>query len=361
MKRSCLVKAFVYLCPLAVVIFLWNTLYLRDVQLRHWDDYQSSSLPQHASAGTTMSMAELRAQAHAILAERKGKFPCDSAALAGPDNHQIFYNRIGKAGSSTISTLFQKTIYRRNGVQLHLHLDEPSKRGSDEFMTQQGELELIQKIVGRPRHAWMDPSTHSVFVYHAFFLNFTRYGLRLPMYINLLREPAERYVSQKAFWDTLPDIGPLTREHGATLEECLQQGQQHLIGCPPLNYQTSYLCGHELDCRDPPDDASFLQAVRHVVENYAVVGTLEQLNDFKEQIVTMFPEFISPQHRHLWHPTSTTAAVNVNKHKHVNESLLGSVRQANKYDAILYEIVQQISAQRLAACRRKSTTNTTDA
>jgi len=219
-------------------------------------------------------------------------------------------------------------------------------------MTRQGELELIQKIVGNPELKFMDPMTQrGLFVYHAFFLNFTRYGLDAPIYINVVREPAERYASQFAFWKTLPDIGKLTKDHGSTLPVCLEG--QH-IGCPPLNYQTSYLCGHEPDCRDPPTDESFLRAVHHVVENYAVVGTLEKLDDVKEQIINMFPGWITMNMHDTWKKKTDPAIAARYRRTHGRSEMeLDQIRTANIYDVLLYEIVERVSDARLASCRRK--------
>ena len=42
------------------------------------------------------------------------------------------------------------------------------------------------------------------------------------------------------------------------------------VGCPPLNYMTSYFCGHSPECTDPPDDATFLLAAKHVLDDYSL-------------------------------------------------------------------------------------------
>eukprot|EP00977_Amphora_coffeiformis_P000752 scaffold162_cov176-Amphora_coffeaeformis.AAC.12 len=288
----------------------------------------------------------LRAEANQILADAENKITCTHAT--GPGDKQIFYNRIGKAGSSALISLFKRSLQKN--ITIHDSLT-PSDRGSDEFLTRQGELELIQKIVGNPELSFMDHAKRGFLVYHSFFLNFTRYGLSSPIFINMVREPAERYASQFAFWKTLPDIGKLTKEHGSTLGVCL--GGQH-IGCPPLNYQTSYFCGHEPACQDPPTDASFLQAVRHVVENYAAVGTLEKLDDLKEQIVTMFPEWIILKMHGHWHKKTEPAIAARYRHKHGRSEMeLDEIRAANVYDVLLYEIVEKISDTRLASCRQQ--------
>lgn len=308
------------------------------------------------TVSTRVDVDKLRHEADKILAAFAPNITCDYAR--GRGDRQIFYNRIGKAGSSTMLALFGTTIDRSNGVKLVESLI-PSDRGSDEFMTRQGELELIQKIVGNSRIAWMgglggdsSSSSRSIFVYHVFFLNFTRYNMPMPIYMNLMREPATRYASQYEFWKTLPDIGQLATRHGATMDVCLA-GQS--VGCPPLNYQTSYFCGHEVDCHDPPTDGSFLQAAKHVVQNYAVVGTLEKLDDFKEQCATLFPEWFAENKRRLWKQRDNAKqASNVNKqNKGRSRQELDAIRQANMYDVLLYELVQKISDLRLTACRKR--------
>ena len=322
-------------------ISLLNIYVLRHAKIQQ--QQQQHSLMMERPVGLLgLDVDRLRAEANQIFAATADKLTCSYPS----GSRQIFYNRIGKAGSSTIMSLFKRSLHRNATIHDSL---EPSDRGSDEFLTRQGELELIQKIVGNPEINFMDSTKRGIFVYHAFFLNFTRYGLSSPIYINLVREPAERYASQFAFWKTLPDIGKLTKKHGATLAVCLEG--QH-IGCPPLNYQTSYFCGHEAACQDPPTDASFLQAVRHAVENYAAVGTLEQLDDFKEQIDTMFPEWIDTKMRRLWYKNSAAVNANRQRHKHGrSETELDQIRAANMYDVLLHEIVEKISATRLALCR----------
>ena len=104
---------------------------------------------------------------------------------------QIFYNRIGKAGSESLSEFF-KTARRpetRNVKSL-----VPSDRGSDEFLSQSGELELMQKILGNEEVCWMPSQGRSILTYHTFFVNFSRWGAEMPVYINLMREPAARSI-----------------------------------------------------------------------------------------------------------------------------------------------------------------------
>lgn len=255
---------------------------------------------------------------------------------------QIFYNRIGKAGSESLSDFFSKALQKSTN---NLKSLAPSDRGSDEFLSQSGELELMQKLIGNDKLKWMPSTGRSIMTYHAFFINFTKWSVRMPIYINLLREPGARWVSQYEFWKTLPDIGRLTREHAVTLDVCLTRKG---IACPPLNYQTSYFCGHEPDCHDPPDDASFLVAVRHMVQNYAAIGVLEELGAFERQLMHMFPQ---------WFDVSKASAVNDRERANQNKNskkkspeMMRRVRAANNYDTLLYQVALELFHKRAAAC-----------
>ena len=286
----------------------------------------------------------LRAAANKIL---QGSSIICRAGIEDAGNNQIFYNRIGKAGSSTLEKFFREVLNLRGGVLYSDHLT-PSDRGSDEYMTQSGELELAQKIMGNPYISWMG-NKWGVFVYHTFFINFTKMDEPMPHYINIMRDPAKRYSSQYEFWKQLPDIGGLAAERGATLQKCLA-GKG--VGCPQLNYQTSYFCGHEPQCTDPPNDESFLLAAKHMVQNYAAIGTLERIDEFKSHLVDIFPTWFDPGK--LYIAMEESEVHNKNKHHHPRSSSeMKQIRDANNYDALLYELANKIFDQRLEECRKR--------
>ena len=129
------------------------------------------------------------------------------------------------------------------------------------------------------------------------------------------------------------------------------------MGCPPFNYQTSYLCGHhESICHDPPTDESFLLAVQHVVHDYTLIGTLERIDDYKYQVATIFQEWLTSISLQLaWTNKGTTRKVNANKKRKdvSSQEEIQALQQANIYDVLLYEIVDQISTIRLQKCRER--------
>ena len=155
----------------------------------------------------------------------------------------------------------------------------------------------------------------------------------------------------------LSDINKLT--YGKrSLEDCVSASGADLFGCPPLNYQTSYFCGHEPGCSDPPDVEPLLAAVRHAVHDYAVIGTLEEIYTcmFLEQLIQVFPQWFAPSGGNALQRTysfDAHAATNKNHRKHTmqeDDPLMAAVREANEYDHILYDLVKEIAVKRQAAC-----------
>jgi hypothetical protein len=312
---------------------------------------------------------ELRFQAQSILEDYKDRIVCDHPREQQEqqiNNDLIFYNRIGKAGSSTLSNLFQRSVINRR--QNVIDFDT-----SNEYMSSSGEKEFIQIIVGNPKFGWTKKNERQqqqpqkqhhlqfdkkFFFHHVFFLNFTKYGYPMPIYINMMRDSVSRYTSQFYFWKTLADIGPITTN--TTIEECIHAASQEIhplpVGCPPFNYQTSYLCGHEPMCSDPPTDESFLSAVKHTVQDYTLIGTLERLDDYKYQVATIFTEWLNEKSLNTtWTSKGTTKKSNANKHRKdvSSEEEIRALQRANIYDVLLYEIVDQISTIRLNKCRER--------
>lgn len=84
-------------------------------------------------------------------------------------------------------------------------------------------------------------------------------------------------------------------------------------------------------------DEWFLQATKHVVKDCAVVKTLEQLDEFGEQFVTMFPEWLDNKKLAKWLKVGTRHAWNPNKWNKVRlKEELDDIRVANMYDLLLY-------------------------
>ena len=91
----------------------------------------------------------------------------------------------------------------------------------------------------------------------------------------------------------LGDIKPSLLAHGASIEQCTDPSapsfQQY--GCPPLNYQTRYFCGHHPDCVDPPDARSYARARHNLLQRYVWVGQLERLPESLRVLQKLLPDW----------------------------------------------------------------------
>lgn len=123
--------------------------------------------------------AQLRARTRAMVAERRGAITCQAT---NPNATHLFYNRIGKAGSSSLVSYLAMTLPHGSDI-----IDSLAGRGSDEFLSPQGELELAQKLMGAPEIAWMHPGHRGLLIYHTFFIDFRRLGKAMPIYVNMVR------------------------------------------------------------------------------------------------------------------------------------------------------------------------------
>lgn len=266
----------------------------------------------------------------------------ETCAVTEP--RQIFYNRIGKAGSSTL-----KNWVRDQGRQSKITITEGGR--SNEFMTMGGELEWIQILTGDKKYRWM--TGRNFYDHHVFFVDFERYGEPQPTYINMLRDPVDRYVSQYTFWRQLGDIGPPIREKNIDLEQCLVPGAHQKFGCPPPNYQTMYLCGHGPPCTDPPNEASFQRAMLNLVHRYAAVGILERWDESTAVFNSMFPTYFPT--RLPGYGSSHQTNKSAMKRATYSAEVMKKIRMYNSFDQRLYDAANVLLNKRIWACQEKNT------
>ncbi|XP_063590489.1 uronyl 2-sulfotransferase-like [Penaeus indicus] len=123
---------------------------------------------------------------------------------------------------------------------------------------------------------------------HVYFTNFSTLGLKMPVYLNLIRDPVEKAASRFYYSRVTPRPGAMTPAgyhlppppRYSTLEDCVAahdpectfvSGQQYDLSIP-------YFCGHEDYCRELNNIAALNTAKSHVERWYPVVGILEDLN-----------------------------------------------------------------------------------
>ena len=271
--------------------------------------------------------------------------------------------------------------------------------GAHEFLTLGGEQEYVQKLfqgvypptgkAGRgapPVVHWLSGPRNWASD-HVFFVNFTRWGKEPPAYVNLLRDPMARYVSQYAFWRAPGILREEMRRSPTPLAACaapyslrsaeggmdlnisgpwggsaaaagaavlpLPGVRPPVYGCPPHNYMTRYLCGHGAPCADPPDEATFLRAAQHLGRDYAFVGVLEQLPDSLGVLTAKFPGYFPNPAARGGRLNPTNAVAKKEALAEVAPDQLAAVLAANWYDWRLYVLARALLERHLAACGLK--------
>lgn len=177
---------------------------------------------------------------HAVVSKGMVKSSADGVGPECAPVHttQLIYNRIGKAGSSTMKHYFKSRSRKSRGFVVNDVVSD-----NFEFVSAQGEMEIVQKLLGT--HKWFrnsgQPTVHVAHMHHIDWGKYRVPGVE-PTYINLMREPAKRWLSQFNFWRSLDDIGPTVRELGTDSPAGCFLGEAPVVGCPPVNYMTLCVC-----------------------------------------------------------------------------------------------------------------------
>lgn len=140
---------------------------------------------------------------------------------------------------------------------------------------------------------------------HMAFLNFGKFGTkRMPLYINLLRKPLDRFISYYYFLRYGDNFRPhvIRKKHGdtKTFDECINIGQPD---CDPNNMwlQIPFLCGHDPACWEIGNSWALEEAKRNLQRYYFLVGVTEELNEFVEVLENVLPRFFKGAYNFFLH------------------------------------------------------------
>ncbi|XP_073893311.1 uronyl 2-sulfotransferase isoform X4 [Macaca fascicularis] len=135
--------------------------------------------------------------------------PPPSKVLPFPS--QVVYNRVGKCGSRTV-VLLLRILSEKHGFNL-----VTSDIHNKTRLTKNEQMELIKNI--------STAEQPYLFTRHVHFLNFSRFGGDQPVYINIIRDPVNRFLSNYFF-----------RRFGDWRGE-----QNHMIRTPSMRQEERYL------------------------------------------------------------------------------------------------------------------------
>ncbi|KAE8602156.1 hypothetical protein XENTR_v10013896 [Xenopus tropicalis] len=166
-----------------------------------------------------------------------------------PFPSQVVYNRVGKCGSRTI-VLLLRILSEKHGFNL-----VTSDIHNKTRLTRNEQMELIKNI--------STADQPYLFTRHVHFLNFSsllscRFGAEQPVYINIVRDPVSRFLSNyffRRFGDWRGEQNHMIRtpgmkeeERNLDINECILENYAECSN-PRLFYIIPYFCGQHPKCR----------------------------------------------------------------------------------------------------------------
>ncbi|XP_053566613.1 uronyl 2-sulfotransferase [Bombina bombina] len=254
-----------------------------------------------------------------------------------PFPSQVVYNRVGKCGSRTI-VLLLRMLSEKHGFNL-----VTSDIHNKTRLTKNEQIELIKNI--------STAEQPYLFTRHVHFLNFSRFGAEQPVYINIIRDPVNRFLSNyffRRFGDWRGEQNHMIRTPGMKEEEryldineCILENYAECSN-PRLFYIIPYFCGQHPKCRDPGEWA-LERAKQNVNENFLLVGILEELEDVLLLLERFLPHYFkdvmsiykNPEHKKLGNLTVTV------KKSFPSPSALQVLYQRMKYEYDFYYYVKE--------------------
>ncbi|XP_053737117.1 uronyl 2-sulfotransferase a isoform X1 [Synchiropus splendidus] len=235
-----------------------------------------------------------------------------------PFPSQVVYNRVGKCGSRTVVILLRLLAEKHqfNLVSSDIH--------NKTRLTKHEQVDLMKNISNIPQPF--------LYTRHVHFLNFTRFRIEQPVYINIIRDPINRFLSNyffRRFGDWRGEQNHLIRTPGMKDDEryldinvCILENYPECSN-PRVFYIIPYFCGQHPQCREPGTWA-LERAKQNVVENYLLVGILEELEDVLLLLERLLPHYFtgvleiykSPDYKKMGNMTGT-----VRKHTPTLEAL----------------------------------------
>ena len=241
----------------------------------------------------------------------------------------VLYNRVPKCGSVTLGHLIQR-LQRINHFRVILSADYAHERISLEQ-----QREFASSIV----------SHRERFVYnqHVYFVDFSEFELPMPQYINLVRDPLDRFTSHYLYHQQLYEEKILKSNKHVELplndcvhkfgENCFKEAQFTLI---------RYFCGQADICRSASVSAMEL-AMKSIAQHYVIVGTVEKFGPFLKLLECILPSFFQGAHSTY---QSRPYRNNSSKHKgNLTEASKETLRQTMALEIELYNFIQKKMSQ----------------
>uniref|UniRef100_A0A8C4RA49 Uronyl 2-sulfotransferase n=1 Tax=Eptatretus burgeri TaxID=7764 RepID=A0A8C4RA49_EPTBU len=202
-----------------------------------------------------------------------------------PFPSQVFYNRVGKCGSRTLVQLM-RILAEKNAFTF------ATSNVHNKTRLHHVEQEELMKNISALKKPFL-------YTRHVHFLDFNRFGMEQPTYINIIRDPISRFLSSyffRRFGDRRNEQSHIVRTPNMKMEERLLSIDKCILQSfpecnnPKIFYIIPYFCGQDPRCREPGIWA-LTQAKENVMRNYLLVGILEELEDTLLLLQRLLPHY----------------------------------------------------------------------
>lgn len=235
------------------------------------------------------------------------------------DNQVVIYNRVPKTASTSFMGVAYDLCSKNKFFVLHIN--------TSKNMHVMSIADQMRYTVNISQWQAMKPSLYHG---HVAFLDFGRFGMPPPVYINLVREPLERLVSYYYFLRNGDDFRPhLQRRRSGdkrTFDECVKLGGQDCSE-DKMWLQIPFFCGHAADCWQPGNRWALEQAKINLLSKYLLVGVTEQLQDFVDVLDVVLPRFFKGASKHFQSGNKSHLRKTSNK-KTVSSETISQIKQS---------------------------------
>lgn len=245
---------------------------------------------------------------------------------------KIVYNRVGKCGSRSMLTLLGK-LAKVNKFTL---FQSPVSNHSQVPIKDRIRIARVVQNMPPP----------CIYSRHVHFIDFPKYGVSLPTYINLIRDPIERFSSHYHFLRygdnnkaQLRSYGMNEKERNMDINDCILSNHR-LCTAQKLFYIIPYFCGQDVMCQSPSQD-SLYRAKIHVLEKYLVVGYLEDFDGMLQVLEALLPRYFDGINE-FWKHMAAQAVENTStiKKRYINETARAVLKERLKEEYEFYNFVR---------------------